>query len=307
VALLALLLSPPAAVGAPDTEAIIKRGVDLRKKGDDEAALREFKRAYGISATPRAAAQMGMAEQSLGRWPDAEAHLAEAVASRGDTWVEKNRAVLEESLRTVRSRVGRLMIAGQPAGARIAIDGQPFGTLPLDQPLRLLPGPARLEVRAPGHEPFFKTVSVPAGQVTHVQVQLDKERPLPTPNPAAADPPEVHEEGLPPQAQPQPEAPPDETPPWLRTTRRVSLVATGVALAVGVAGLVMHELTMSDFNKSGCKYKSEDNSVWGPRGAMDAGCRSKYDNAAMGKNVAVGGLIGTGALASTSAVFYFGL
>src|SRR5438045_3141318 len=109
LALAALLAAAVALLGVPgraaaetahDAEAAIRRGVELRKKGDDEGALREFKRAYEIAPKPRAAAQMGMAEQSLGRWPDAESHLAEAVSSKGDPWVEKNRSVLEQSLGT---------------------------------------------------------------------------------------------------------------------------------------------------------------------------------------------------------------
>src|SRR5687767_13732162 len=104
-AIVAALLLPAAAAHAQGPEALIKRGVELRRQGEDQAALREFQRAHALAPTPRAAAQIGLAEQALERWTDAEAHLNEALRARNDPWIRKNRAVLEESLRTVRGRI----------------------------------------------------------------------------------------------------------------------------------------------------------------------------------------------------------
>src|SRR4051812_40646371 len=283
---------PPAA----EAEAAIRHGVELRKTGEDEAALAEFKRAYGLQASPRAAAQMGMAEQSLGRWPEAEVHLAEAIASKGDTWVDKNRGVLEASLRTVRSRVGRLHIAGDPPGAEIAVDGKPQGKLPVEEPLRLLPGTARVEVRAPGYAPFVMSVSVPAGEVTEVKVKLERETPLPTPDPAAAGAPAVHELAPPP-------APGARPPAWVPTTRRVTSIATGVALAAGITWWALHNSQMSDFNGS-CQYDANADVVHGPLGAGDPTCKSKLDTANTSKTIEIVSFVGAGALAVTSAVLY---
>jgi len=51
--------------GSADEETYLERGVDLRKKGDDEAALHEFRRAYEVSKSGRALAQVALAEQAL--------------------------------------------------------------------------------------------------------------------------------------------------------------------------------------------------------------------------------------------------
>src|SRR5262245_7061850 len=66
-----------------EVEALIKSGVSLREQGKDEAALREFQRAHELSRAPRALAQIALAEQALGRWIDAEAHLEEALTAAG--------------------------------------------------------------------------------------------------------------------------------------------------------------------------------------------------------------------------------
>jgi len=55
-----------AAQGTDPADAAIRRGVDLRRQGQDDQALQEFKKAYELSPSPRALAQIGLAEQALG-------------------------------------------------------------------------------------------------------------------------------------------------------------------------------------------------------------------------------------------------
>src|SRR5262245_713516 len=73
-----------------DEDALIRRGLELRRRGDDAAALPHFERAYWLAQSPRSAAQLGFAEQALGRWSDAEVHVAEALRAGDDPWVRKN-------------------------------------------------------------------------------------------------------------------------------------------------------------------------------------------------------------------------
>src|SRR3569832_91379 len=67
-------------------DAVIARGVALRKEGDDQAARDLFMKVYERSHSARAAGQLGLAEQALGRWEEAEAHLREALRSPNDSW-----------------------------------------------------------------------------------------------------------------------------------------------------------------------------------------------------------------------------
>ncbi len=81
-----------AAAGDP-AELLIRQGVELRKKGKNAAAVERFQQAYDLAHTARAAAQLGLCEQALERWVDADAHLAEALAS-SDPWIERQRTIL---------------------------------------------------------------------------------------------------------------------------------------------------------------------------------------------------------------------
>ena len=100
-AVLAALVAQSRVAGAEttdDAEKLIRHGIELRKAHDDEGAARAFQQAYDQVHTPRAAGQLGLAEQALGRWEDAERHVGEALRTGGDPWVAKNRATLDEAL-----------------------------------------------------------------------------------------------------------------------------------------------------------------------------------------------------------------
>src|SRR6185295_19111982 len=61
--------APVAAAGSDahaDAEALLQHGVELRRQGRDREALEEFQHAAAIKRTPRAVAQIGMAEVALG-------------------------------------------------------------------------------------------------------------------------------------------------------------------------------------------------------------------------------------------------
>ena len=85
--------SPPGS-GATDEETLLKQGVELREKGDDQGAMTVFGRAYALSKGARALAQLALAEQALGHWVDAETHLAGALSRGDDPWVTRNKTLL---------------------------------------------------------------------------------------------------------------------------------------------------------------------------------------------------------------------
>lgn len=76
-----------AAPDDPDAEALINRGIELREHGKDDEALGVFKKAFAKSPTPRARAQVALAEQALGLWTAAESDLASCLAAADDAWI----------------------------------------------------------------------------------------------------------------------------------------------------------------------------------------------------------------------------
>nr|MBK7069462.1 PEGA domain-containing protein [Deltaproteobacteria bacterium] len=138
----------------------ISRGVALRRQGRDAAALEVFQSAWRSSRAPRALAQVALAEQALGRWVAAEAHLVEALAAARDPWVRSRLAILQSALAEIRRHVGRLDVVGEPSGAEVVLDGAVVGQLPLSTMLRVPTGSLTFTVRSEGYFPVTRTVQV---------------------------------------------------------------------------------------------------------------------------------------------------
>lgn len=169
----------PAAAQSPadDPEALMQRGVDLREAGRDEEALALFEQAWQRSQSPRARAQVALAEQALGRWADAEAHLMEALAAQRDPWIRRNRAALEGALRVIQQRLGSLEVRGSVPGARVEFNGRVVGTLPMPEPVRVLAGSVTLQVSAEGYYPVTREVMVAAGGTVRESIEMQREPP----------------------------------------------------------------------------------------------------------------------------------
>lgn len=227
IALLAIAPASADAAPSPDevAEEHLTRGVALRRQGLTERALAEFRKAHTVSPSARSLAQMGLAEQALKRWVDAEQHLAEALDDP-NPWVQKNRSALESSLETVRDHVGELMVQG-PTGARVTVNGRDAGVVPLRGPVRVSAGEASLVVTAPGHREFSRWVTVRGRGSETIVVTLT---PVAAPAPAAAAPPLS-----------QPSSPTRDTERWTgRQLAGAGLLVAGVAgVAIGATLFIL--------------------------------------------------------------------
>lgn len=182
-----------------DAESLITQGIQLRRQGHDQDALPVFKKAWETNASGRASAQLGLCEQALGLWGDAETHLQAALALTSDPWVRKNGATLREALVRVQARLASIDLWGTPAGARILVDGQAVGVLPLSSPIRVVDGSRVISIEASGFRSQSRTLDVKSGSALREHVALV---PLPV---ATATPVAVFTE--PPAADPESSAP----------------------------------------------------------------------------------------------------
>lgn len=171
---------------AEDAEAILKRGMQLRRQGRDADARVEFQRAVRVEDSGRAWAQLALAEQALGLWTEASAHLDRALERAQEPWIQKNHQVLAAAQATIRSHLCQLEVWGEPAGASVLIDGQPIGKLP-SAIVWWDAGSFLLEIRATGFVSASKTLRLPEGGRIREHAQL-KRRPTPAPVAAAAAP-----------------------------------------------------------------------------------------------------------------------
>jgi hypothetical protein len=235
---------------ADEAEALIKQGIEARKTGDHEAALRLFQRSYEMNQGGRALAQMGFAEQALGRWVGAERHLNEAlVLFPTDPWIKKNGKVLETALNVIRDHIGSVEIVvagdeGSKPDADLTVDDQAIDrSLWRATALRLAQGQAVLRIDAPRYESQTRNIAVTAERTLHEVFTLKSQ---------AGNPPRVATERGPAttavvapktadiSVTPEPAANPTVVAPGSRPSsipgRRIAAGIMGAAGLVAVAG-----------------------------------------------------------------------
>jgi hypothetical protein len=230
----ALTWSSPARAGDL-AEQHLKRGVRLLAQNKDKEALDEFKAAYAISPSPKAAAEMGLAECSLKLWLDAEKHLTESLQAASDDWIKRNKVFIEEQLNQTRTHLGWLVVRGT-FGAEVTVDGAVVGRLPLPEPkIRRPEGPVEIKARSPERGTVVKEVQVFGGSESAVILELPQRPRAPIPSaftPAASTPPAA--------------------PPLPRTSRAVAYRALPwVSLGAGVLALADFAVLL-DSNRSSC-------------------------------------------------------
>lgn len=256
-----------------EADTLIAQGVDLREHGKDDEALAVFKRALARSPSPRARAQVALAEQALGLWVTAESDLMLALGAADDGWISKNRGALEGALATVRRRLGSLEVRGND-GAEVMLDGVRLGVLPVVKPFRVEAGRRTLEIRAKGFHPTTRSIEVPSGGVARETVTLVALT-------AEAAPAVV----------PRPPGALDTEPDPGRNQRLLGWGFTavgGAAIATGVVGLVVRNGITSDYNASECPGLGVNQS---------ADCMNKIDATKTWLTVSLITLIGGGIVA----------
>jgi len=263
--------APPA---APSEDELINRGIALREARNDAAALETFRQAYNLQQGPRALAQVALAEQALGRWVEAEADLAKALARTDDPWIGRNGVLLHQALTEIQGKLGTLQLTGGVPGAQVFVNGASAGTLPLPKPLRVSAGNVTLEVRAANYLPSTRTVSIPPQGIARETVVLVPAALAATPSTS------VGRDGG------------DSQPGW-SPRRKVGLAvgaAAVVSAAVGTTFLFVRESRAQDFNDAGCGTE-----------ALTPPCASLRDREKSAVTWAVTGWVGAAVLGGVSA------
>lgn len=246
-------------VRAEDADALLRQGVELRKEGKDREAFELFQRAVSIQKTPRALGQLGLCEQALGLWPNAESHLKEALAAAGDPWTKKNRSTLEESVRAIDAHLGSLEIWGDPADAEVLFNGRPVGALPATGPVRVEIGQVNVTVRAKGYADTTRTVDIKAGDSLRENVTLVATARAPNTSPMAlvAPPPTTTEQT--PSLVAQPGATEGEASDRPVYARWWFWTAIGAVAAGGIVAAVL----LSRGHSSSCDATAAACTTWG--------------------------------------------
>lgn len=158
----------------PETEALLRRGIQLRREGADEAALAIFLEAEAQSPdSVRVLLHVATAAQAAGKWLMADEYLRKAAQHESDPYYQRYRAEIEEVRAATAQRVGQFRAVGEPAGAEVKLNGEPVGTLPMDAPKSVEAGTYVLEVTKDGFYRLRRPISVPGGVLTRETVNLN--------------------------------------------------------------------------------------------------------------------------------------
>lgn len=271
--LVLVVVLAPARSRADELERVYAEGVELRRQHKDLEALERFRQAHALQPSGRTQAQIGFAEQALGRWAAAERDLQAALATPGDPWLEKNRGAIERALAVADEHLGTLQIDGSPPGAEVRVEGVRAGALPLDQPLRVPAGLATIEVVAEGHVPALRSVPIVARKMHRERIDLVRLS-------AAVAP-------TPPEHAPRPL----DRRLWLGGW--LVLGAGAAMLVVGAAGIGVRESAAVRYNSPACAGNglTFGENCGGLRDTVQLGERLTISGFAIGGVLAVGGVV----------------
>jgi hypothetical protein len=304
----AVVVGQPFAVAAGssnEADSLIRHGIELRKAHDDEGAAREFQKAYDQIHTPRAAGQLGLAEQALGRWEDAERHVGEALHAAGDAWVVKNRVILDEALGAIQGHLARIEVLGDPEGAEVSVNGRGVGKLPLKEAVRVSAGEVEVELHAPGYVPMQRTLTIVAGQYQRLVLHLAKEAPVSAgevPSVAKVAPEQGQASGSTPVTPLVATPPPADEPSTARSVVKWSAAGlAGVGLVVGIVATVEHGKNVSAFDSHTTPACADKNGTAVDRmtGLPSVDCQGILDSYQKDKTWAIVGFTAAGVFAVT--------
>jgi hypothetical protein len=208
-----------------------KKGLELFKDGDYQAALIELRRANELAPNYNVLYNIGQVYFQLQDYPNALHSLERYLQEGGKSIDAKRRAEVEKDVEKLRARVANLEIVVNVPDAEVTIDDVSAGKSPLQKPVLVGAGRHRVAVSKPGFGSFTKTVEIASAELQKVPVDLVETKaaagPI-TPDPNKTTTPAPIPQ-VPPVVTPPPEQPP---PPPARSVPVAGWVVTG-GLAAG--------------------------------------------------------------------------
>jgi hypothetical protein len=152
-------------------QVLLSEGTAAYGRGDYAAALDKFTAAYRIFPSPKLWFNIGQANRDLGRPVEAVAafdrFLDDAAGAPPETLAEARRSAAE-----LKTKLGQIEVACATDGAEVSVDGKPVGSTPLGQMVWTTPGRHQVAVQQAGFSPAIEDVTVSAGSVSAVSIDL---------------------------------------------------------------------------------------------------------------------------------------
>ncbi len=151
-----------------------QRALTLYTEGDYRASLVEFKRAYQLAPNPRVLFNIGQNHYQLQDYAGALRALERYLAEAGSEADSRRQA--QETLETLRARVGRLDLSVNLRGAEVVIDDEVVGVSPLPGPIAVSIGRRRISASLAGRAPLSRVIEVAAGDTVKLRLDFPREQ-----------------------------------------------------------------------------------------------------------------------------------
>jgi hypothetical protein len=281
---------------------LFKSGKAAFAKGDMAEAERLFAEALAMRKSSDIAANLAQSELEQQKFRKAAEHFSWALANLLPSASDAQRKAVETGLARSRTEVAVLRLEIKPDGSDVLVGPDNLGKSPITSTVFVDPGEVIVSVKHDGFVALDKRVMVGKGTEQAVELTLTPK------DGTAADAPAgpVVDSGL---QSTQPAAPSDAGGAAERKSLVPAFVATGVAVAGGVVGLVF---TLSANSKSDDADGLRDRlqAVGGCNGgaAPAADCadlKSQRDSVDSSRNIAVGAFVVGGVAALAAGYFYW--
>jgi tetratricopeptide (TPR) repeat protein len=282
---------------------LFKSGKAAFAKGNMDEAERLFAEAFALRQSSDIAANLGQSQLEQEKYRAAAEHFQWALANLLPSATDAQRKAVETGLARARAEVGILRLDIKPDGSDVLVGEQNLGKSPVAASVYVDPGEVIISVRHDGFVTVDKRVMVGKGTEQAVDVAL-------TPKDGAAlasDPatPAV-DSGL-----ALHDTSHDDSARADRGPHRSlvpAFIATGVAVAGGVTGLVF-TLSASSKASDADKLRDDLNAMGGcGGGASDSDCASLKDqrkSVDSSRNIAIGAFVAGGVSAVVAGFFYW--
>ncbi|MGC4064749.1 MAG: PEGA domain-containing protein [Polyangiaceae bacterium] len=148
------------------------QGVQFYSSGDYKLSLLEFRRSYDISKNYRILYNIGQVNQQLGNYTLALRALEQYLREGGDEVSSDRRTEVTTNIAILQTRVAHIQVVSNVDGAEILVDGFPADTKNAGAGITLDPGDHRVELRKSGYQNGGTVVTLAAGDVSKVRIQL---------------------------------------------------------------------------------------------------------------------------------------
>jgi hypothetical protein len=162
----------PAAAKRAEASARFKRGTELFKEENYEAALVEFRRSYELTDEYRVLYNIAQVCYQLRDYVCAARSFESYLVRGGDELTPERQREVGEELVRLRGRIGTLEVVTSPPGADVTIDNVARGKTPLDHPVALSAGKHHVNVSLAGKIPVTRDVEIAGAETRSLRLEL---------------------------------------------------------------------------------------------------------------------------------------